>query len=370
VRERIPDFGSTANPCDITAASLHDKTMYGHCIQAFAEDPSFGAVVVPMMTANPPSTVDRAAYICDLAGRLPVPLSIVWLNEWVQGPGSEVYDGCRDLAMFRSMGRCMRTLKLWQTYYAERDRLLAPPPARLSQKSGTATALATLQGLRPGQSLTERRSKQVLAAYGIRVTREELATSADAAVALADRVGYPVALKAESEMIPHKTEAGVIRLWLKGPDDVRRAYDEIIAATRRLPESVKIDGVLVQEMVSGGIEILVGTQFDPVFGAVVTCALGGVHVEILKDSVSALAPIGRDQAHRMLKSLKAYRLLTGYRGSKPVDLEALAETLCRVSELAADAGPLIAEMDINPVIAGEAAAIAVDALVVAAPDHG
>lgn len=370
VRERIPDFGSTANPCDITAASLHDKTMYGHCIQAFAEDPSFGAVVVPMMTANPPSTVDRAAYICGMAGQLPVPLCIVWLNEWVQGPGSEVYDSCRDLTVFRSMGRCMRALKLWQGYYANRDRLLAPPSPRITEKSAHAAAMATLKALRPGQSLTERRSKQLLAAYGVRVTREELAATADAAVKIADRIGYPIALKAESEMIPHKTEAGVIRLWLKGPEDVRRAYGEIMEATKRLPATTKIDGFLVQEMVAAGTEILLGTRFDPVFGAVVTCALGGVHVEILKDSVSALAPIGREQAHRMLASLKAYRLLTGYRGSKAVDIDALADTLCRVSELAADAGPLIAEMDINPVIAGEKSAIAVDALVVAASDHG
>ena len=134
LREKMPGFGSSANPCDITAASLNDPTMYGDCIEAFAADPSFAAVVVPMFSVFAPATVERAKYLCEVAAGLDKPLCIVWLNEWLQGPGSEVYDGSRALSMFRSMGRCLATLRSWIDYHERREALLARQPSQARER--------------------------------------------------------------------------------------------------------------------------------------------------------------------------------------------------------------------------------------------
>lgn len=369
LREKIPGFGSSANPCDITSASLHDKTMYGHCIRAFADDPSFAAVVVPMMTAYAPATVERAEYLCELAGTLSKPVCIVWLNEWYQGPGSEAYDRCRELAMFRSMRRCLRTLKAWLNYYDERERLLSPREPRITGNDCSSKAAGLLSQCKARQVLTERASKQLLAAYGVSVTREQLATTDDRAVQLANEIGYPVALKAEAPAISHKTEARVVRLHLNNDEEVRDAFRAILRTTARLPGSPLVNGVLVQEMVDDGIEIMVGVRRDRQFGPLIVCGLGGVLVELLRDTACALAPVTQAGAIAMLKSLKGYRLLTGFRGKPPVNIGLLADTICRISELAADQKRSISEMDINPIIASEARAIAVDALAVIGKDE-
>ena len=128
----VPEYGSTENPCDLTAESLRNVQMYGDCIRAFAEDPGFAAVVVPMMSAQNPTTVDRARYLSTLADELDKPICLVWLNEWLQGPGSEVYDASPRISMFRSMTRCMKALRHWLDWHARRPRLLAggdSPPA-------------------------------------------------------------------------------------------------------------------------------------------------------------------------------------------------------------------------------------------------
>ncbi|MBI4190405.1 MAG: acetate--CoA ligase family protein [Betaproteobacteria bacterium] len=364
LREKMPVFGSSANPCDITAASLQDMTMYGHCIRAFAEDPSFAAVVVPMMSAHAPSTVERAEFLCKLAGALSKPVCIVWLNEWYQGPGSEVYDHSRELSIFRSIKRCLKTLKAWIDYHEQREKLLSPPASRITGKDCATRAKAILSQCAPGQTLSERASKQLLAAYGIRVTREKLATTDDNVVKIAEEIGYPVALKAESEAITHKTEAGVVQLHLKNAEEVRNAFNAIHNAAARFPGKPKLNGVLVQEMIIGGVEVMVGTRQDSQFGPLIVCGLGGVLVEIFRDTACALAPVEKERALAMLKSLKGYPLLTGFRGSKPVNIDLLADTICRISELAADLGAKIAEMDVNPIIAGDARVIAVDALAV------
>lgn len=370
LREKMPDFGSSANPCDITAASLHDHTMYGHCIEAFAADPSFAAVVVPMMSIYAPATVERAKYLCEVAAGLDKPLCIVWLNEWYQGPGSEVYDGSRELSMFRSMRRCMITLKSWIDFHGRRDALLARRTSRLAADDCAANARALLAGRRAGETLSEGASKALLGSYGIVVTREKLALTEDEAVQAAAAIGYPVVLKAESAAIPHKTEAGVVHLALADEHAVRTAYRSIQETVTRLPGPPPLAGVSVQEMVRGGIEVMVGVSNDPQFGPVVVCGMGGVLVEVLRDTASALAPVSKAEALDMLRSLKGYTLLAGFRGAKPVALDALAEAIARISELASDQRERLAELDVNPILASADRVVAVDALAVISQPGG
>jgi acyl-CoA synthetase (NDP forming) len=371
LREKMPDFGSSANPCDITAASLHDKTMYGHCITAFANDPSFAAVVVPMMSIYAPATVERARYLCEVAATLNKPICIVWLNEWLQGPGSEVYEQSPALSLFRSMGRCLATLKAWLRYHARRDALVRRALPRTADTQCKTVAAALLR--QPaGGALSEGASKALLSAYGVPVTRASLAHSADEAVAQAARIGYPVVLKAESAAIPHKTEAGVVHLNLADAHAVRAAYGAIEGAVARLPGPPAIDGISVQEMVNtaGSVELMVGIHNDAQFGPVLVCGMGGVMVEVLRDTAHALAPVSKAEALAMLQSLKGCKLLAGYRGAKPVALDALADAIARLSDLAFDQRDRLAELDVNPLLATPDRVVALDALAVVADMAG
>lgn len=372
LRDRMPDFGSSANPCDITAASLHDKTMYGHCIEAFAADPSFAAVVVPMFSIFAPSTVERAKYLCEVAAGLSKPMCLVWLNEWLQGPGSEVYEHAPHLTLFRSMGRCLATLKSWLDYHARRDGLLMRQVVRTTDPACAGTAHTLLARHQGGATLSEGDSKALLASYGIPVTREALVQSEDEAVKAANAIGYPVVLKAQAAAIPHKTEAGVVHLALADEQAVRGAFRAIHSAVARLTPAPTIDGISVQEMVStisSGIEIMAGVQNDAQFGPVVVCGMGGVMVEVLRDTAKALAPVSKTEALDMLRSLKGYKLLAGHRGAKPVALDQLADAIARLSQLAFDQRGRIAEIDINPIVAREDRVVAVDALVVTGGDE-
>ena len=201
----------------------------------------------------------------------------------------------------------------------------------------------------------------MLSAYGVPVVPDRLARSADEAVAAAAGFGYPVALKIESPAIAHKTEAGGVRLNLADEAGVRLAYAEVIANAKKVTSDIA--GVLVQPMAQPGVEVIFGARVDPVAGAVVLVGLGGVMVELLRDTVLAIAPVSIAEAKSMLSRLKGYRLLTGFRGSAPVDLDALADAIARFSELAADLAGRVSEIDVNPVIARPGGVLAVDALI-------
>ena len=266
--------------------------------------------------------------------------------------------------MFRSMGRCLATLRSWIDYHDRREALLARKPSRLANDDSAEKARALLAGCRAAETLSEGASKALLASYGIPVTRERLALTEDEAVQAARAIGYPVVLKAESAAIPHKTEAGVVHLALADAHAVREAYRNILAAVARLPGPPPLAGVSVQEMVGSGIEVIAGVRNDPQFGPLVMCGIGGVLVEVLRDTASALAPVSKAEALEMLRSLKGYKLLAGFRGAKPVALDALAEAIARISELASDQREHLAELDVNPILASADRVVAVDALAV------
>jgi len=363
LRERMPNFGSSANPCDITAVSLHDKTMYGHCIKAFADDPSFAAVVVPMMSAFAPSTAERAEYLCDLAKTLDKPVCIVWLNEWYQGPGSEHYDASQHLSVFRSMRRCFETLRAWFDYHERKDARLRGAAARVSDPACRERALQLLDRHQTSPMLLEHEAKALLATYGIGVTREALTGSVEEAVRVAGSIGFPVAMKGQAKGLEHKSDAGIVHLGVNTPEDVAARFGDIDAAVTRLSARAGFRGVLVQEMIGKGVELIVGLRRDDQFGPLIVCGLGGVLVELMKDTSCALAPVSRKEALAMLKRLKGFPLLNGYRGAPPVALEPLLDVICRLSELAVDLGDRVKELDVNPVICSANRAVAVDALV-------
>lgn len=215
-----------------------------------------------------------------------------------------------------------------------------------------------------GRTLTEREAKEVLALYGVPVVGERVAQSVDEAVNAAGSLGYPVVLKVESPDLPHKTEAGVVRLNLRNADEVRDAYQVIMARAKAVTPPPRIAGVLVQTMMPQGVEMVVGARVDPLFGPLVVVGLGGIMVELLHDTALAPAPVTHDEALGLLAELKGARLLDGFRGMPPVDRNRLADVICRVAALAADYRDTIAELDVNPLICTGDSITAVDALIV------
>jgi acetyl coenzyme A synthetase (ADP forming)-like protein len=212
--------------------------------------------------------------------------------------------------------------------------------------------------------LTALEARGICEAYQIPVPQEGLATSDEEAVRCAQEVGYPVALKVISPDIPHKTEAGGVLLGLADARAVQQGYRTIMANARRYKGDAKVLGVQVQQMVTGGHEVIIGVSADPAFGPVVMFGLGGVFVETFQDTTFRLAPTTHPDALRMLAEIRGAPILSGVRGQPPVHRDALAALIVRVSELASDF-PEINELDLNPVIASEAGAIAVDVRVVA-----
>jgi acetyltransferase len=362
----VPDFGSVANPCDTTAEVLKSSTTFETCLNAFADDPGFSAVVVPLVFADPASSGARAPTLSAIAASSDCVIAAVWMNEWLEGPGSALLDADPRVVLFRSSERCFAALRLWHDWHERRARQRqkavcgrsAPPSAAAKARALIATHRRTVG------ALSEQTSKAVLATYGITVPREHLAATPEAAAAAAERIGFPVAAKIASPDIAHKTEVGGVRLNLTSAAATSMAAAEILTSVRNLKPRATIEGVSIQQMVPQGIELVLGMRVDPQFGPLIVAGFGGILVELLGDVATRLAPIGRGEAQEMLRTLRGYRVLAGFRGQPPGAIDAAVDAICRLSELAADLGDTISEIDVNPLIVTRDAAIAADALVV------
>jgi acyl-CoA synthetase (NDP forming) len=211
--------------------------------------------------------------------------------------------------------------------------------------------------------LTEIESKQVIKDAGIKVIETQLSKSQQEAVAVGGEIGYPVVLKIASPDITHKTDAGGVKVGLKSDAEVKKAYAEIMASVRKKFPKAKIDGMAVQKMAQPGIEIIVGMYKDTQFGPVIMFGLGGIFVEVLKDVSFRLIPIEKRDAEEMIKEIKGYALLNGYRGQEPAHIPSLIDVLLKISALV-EKTPEIKEIDLNPVSAYKDSAVAVDARIV------
>lgn len=211
--------------------------------------------------------------------------------------------------------------------------------------------------------LTEIESKELLGQAGINVIDTRLATSRSEAVSTSKQLGFPVALKIASPDIVHKNDAGGIRLGLETPGQVEKAYDEILRNISQKHPPARVQGVSLQKMAPPGIEVIIGMSKDAQFGPVLMFGLGGLWVEILEDVSLRVTPITRRDAGEMIREIKGYKLLAGYRGQEPVAISELEDMLLAVSEFV-EGNPIVKELDLNPVIARSDGAVAVDARVV------
>lgn len=211
--------------------------------------------------------------------------------------------------------------------------------------------------------LTEVESKELLSKAGISVVETKLAKSKEEAISISEQLGLPVVLKIASPDIVHKSDVGGVKLGLKTVRQVGKAYEDMMKAMKQKSPQAKIDGVSVQKMARPGVEIIIGMSQDAQFGPVLMFGLGGIFVEILKDVSFRIVPLTKRDAREMIKEIKGYPLLEGYRGGEPVNIDYLEEMVLKVSDFV-EQNPEIKELDLNPIFAYSDGAVAVDARIV------
>jgi len=363
--KEIAHFGKVANPFDLTGQIFSDPEMFKRCMKLFVAEENFDIVQVNVSMVAGRSSEHRAAMLLDAVEGCSKPVVSWWAAGSLSDPGVQALEGTKVIP-FRSPDRCATAVSSLVTYY---QKLESARKSQIGHADTTATPILEEAGdllNSSSGSLSESLSKRLLALYGVPVTRESVAKSASEAAELAGDMGFPVVLKIDSPDILHKSESGAIRVGVSSKTEVMRAYDDIINNAYKFNPNALINGVLVQEMIQGGPEVMIGMSQDPQFGPVIVFGLGGIFVEIMKDISLCPAPLSRADAERMIREIKGYPILEGVRGKGRSDTDAIIESLLSVSRLATDWKDTIEEIDINPLIAmNEGAGIkAVDALVV------
>ncbi|MEW1691000.1 acetate--CoA ligase family protein [Streptomyces sp. NPDC091265] len=358
----IPGYLNVANPVDNGGHPVGDWRGR-KIIDAILADPGVGVLICPITGPFPPMSDKLAQDLVDAAEATDKLVCVVWGSPvGTEDAYRTTLLGSSRVATFRTFGNCISAVKAYLDHHRFAASYRSPfdeAPRTPSPSFRKAQAL-----MRPGHQLSEHAAKQLLRAYGIRVPREQLVTSAAAAVRGAGLVGYPVVMKASGARLAHKTELGLVKVGLTSASQVRDAYRELTDIARY--EDVELDGILVCQMVERGVEMMVGVTHDALFGPTVTVGLGGVLVEVLHDAAVRVPPFGEDQARAMLGELRGRALLEGVRGGPPVDVDALVEVVLRVQRMALELGDDLSELDINPlmVLGRGQGAVALDALAV------
>jgi len=320
------------------------------CIEAVGSDPSVDALVIGLMTQ--PYSAESMRRVVSFAEQWKRPILVYG---GVGSVGQDAIDILKaaGVPVIPDSEQCMKVA-------AALMQQAEPHGGDLPAVSREVPHLPAGEG-----ALTEVQSKDMLRSWGLPVPKEMLVRSAEGVDEIAEQFAGPVAMKIVSPDILHKTEVGGVELGVVGRDALHAAFNGIIGRARTARPDARIEGVLVQEMVSG-VEVIVGSKLDPQFGPVVLVGLGGVFVELLKDVSLRPAPVGVVEARRMLEGLRGYPLLTGFRGAAPTDVDALAQLVASFSALAVSLGDQVEEIDLNPVIVlpkGQGVRV-VDALVV------
>ena len=350
LKEFIPSFGSLLNPVDVTAAIFNDLTLIDRTMQAIIDDP--GVDCIAMINASLQGDLANAiaGEIVAAANKTDKPVFLCWSARDVLAREAYAQLDAARIPHYKSPVRCGKALAAL-SWYSEAKRRNEAQRAEKPLVLQGAAANKLLAGRTA--DVAEYEAKRILAEYGIPVTQETLATSADQAVAAARAIGYPVAMKIQSPDISHKTEARAVRLGVADDAGAGAAYDEIVANAKAYKADARIEGVLVQEMVKGGTEAILGVTNDPLFGPAVMFGLGGIFAEVLKDVSFRLAPVTPSIAREMIEEIKGYPVLAGARGKAPADVDALADAIVRLSALAIDLKDSLAELDINPLFVME-----------------
>ena len=355
--------GSAANPADLT--QFGNGPEFATILEILLSEENQDFIIINSVgLANQADTVMAATKKTDK------PILFTWSESATQQ--NRDYDALArlrksDVPLFYSPGGAAKAGRRLVAYHRTRDASLTEKASKVTPLKQDLNAIRALVREANGASLNERQSKSALAAYGVGGIGDKLCTDRTEALAAAKAIGYPVVLKIVSVQIPHKTEAGGVRLNIGDDKAMGEAYDAMMKSVSAYDPQAHIDGVLVQKMASGGIELIVGVSRDEQFGPVLMLGLGGVLAEALEAATWRVCPINRREAREMIGEVRGLsKLLAGFRGSPKADGDALVDALVAVSRLAVDAADEITSLDINPlsVMPEGQGAIALDALVV------
>jgi acetate---CoA ligase (ADP-forming) len=357
LRAGLPDAAGLYNPVDVLGDARSDR--YQLAVDAMMRDPNVDSIVV-LLTPQAMTDIEGVGKVVAHAasrGRKPVLASFMG-GERVT-PGIEIMQAQQvpnypfperaitSLSTMMAQQEWRHTAKA-QTVRFEVDRDKAAAILKQAQDDGR-------------NALADEEARGIIDAYGLRIPRSELATSSNEAVEMAQSIGFPTVMKIASPDILHKTDFGGVRVGQQSSEDVRVAYNLLMENANHYAPTARIWGVTVQEMVAKGREVILGVSHDPQFGHLMMFGLGGIYVEVLKDVVFRVAPITEVDAREMVRGIRSAALLSGVRGEKAADLDAIITSLLRISQLITDF-PVIAELDVNPLIVFEtgAGATAID----------
>ncbi|MEA3339817.1 MAG: acetate--CoA ligase, partial [Chloroflexota bacterium] len=344
----LPGAASAANPVDVLGDALADR--YERAIRLVLDDPEVDGLIV-IVTPQAMTEIEQTAHaVGRMAQKSDKPVLGCFMGEARIKAGIEVL-WQYGVPNYPFPERAAVALAAMRDYRRERERPLFEPET-------CTTCIPSVRELfdrvrSEGRvSIGDAEAWTVLEAYGFTVPQSRLAETPEKAIEIAEEIGYPVVMKIASPDILHKTDVGGVKLNLRSPDDVRDAFDLMVYRAGRYVPGARIWGCQVQQMVTGGREVLLGMSRDPQFGPLVAFGLGGIYVEALKDVAFRVAPFSREEADEMIHEIRAYPLLEGVRGEPPADHEAMVDALLRISRLVTDF-PEIVELDINPLMVFE-----------------
>ena len=348
LRENLPAAASVINPVDVLGDALADR--YKMAIEAVLQDGGVGGVIVVLTPQVMTQIEETARAVGELSRRYDKPIFGSFMGQATTDKGVKILNQYQ-VPNYPVPERAVAAMGAMLHY----RRWLEQPSLQVETFDIDRDAIRQVfDQVKAGGRLEigDAEARAVLRACGVRVPASELAANADEAVKIADQIGYPVVMKIASPDILHKSDIGGVKLGIRNPTEVRDAFDLIVyRATRYMPDA-QIWGCQVQEMVAGGREIIIGMNRDLQFGPLMMFGLGGIYVEALKDVTFRVAPFSRREAKEMINEIRSIQLLRGVRGEPPADMEAIVDTLLRMSQLVTEF-PEIVEFDINPLIVYE-----------------
>ncbi|MBN1131254.1 MAG: acetate--CoA ligase family protein, partial [Chitinispirillaceae bacterium] len=343
----LPAAGSSNNPVDV----LGDATgeLYGNTIEVLMSSDSVDSLIVILTPQKMTDDVATAHAIVSASQKHRKPILACFMGADIIARGVKLLRENR-IPCYAIPERAARAMREMVSYYRYRNR-----PLRVIERFAVnkIPAIKIFRAARSRNNLEigENDAKAILKAYNFNVPPGELALSVDEAVRFANEMGYPVAMKISSPDILHKSDVGGVKIGLAGPQAVEDAFELMMLRIKRKMPGAELRGVLIEKMILGGKETILGMKKDPQFGPVLMFGLGGIFVEVLKDVTFGLAPITDEECRNMLESTRSYKLLTGARGEKPVDTSSIVVNMQRLSQLVLDF-PEIDEIDINPLKVG------------------
>ena len=356
---------SVGNPLDTGWGGLSSQETYLKCVHLLLDDPQVDLLALqeelPQSNLRPDKESNLLA-LAEISRKSPKPFAMFsMITQSINDYGLEFKQTCR-LPFLQGAGNMVRTMKRL-AIFGEAVQ------AHLRQRKSSPVAIRTLsarakQKLAGRKILNEWEAYQVTSECGLPIAKTIFAISSDAAVQAAEELGYPVVVKLIASGVTHKSELGGVKLNLSKPQEVENACREIEASFRARNPGASVEGFLVQEMIRGGVETIIGAQNDLQFGPVVMFGLGGTAVELYRDVTFRMAPVNLEEAAKMIRNIKGYPLLAGFRGASPADEQSLCRAIVAVSELAAAGRDLIQSIDINPFISVPQGGKAVDAVIV------